>query len=193
MATNRLCAIVDCGNEAHAQYWCRDHYNRWKRWGHPLIRPPLRTPNGVPWTYLQTVVLTFQGDECLLWPYGATNGYGTITRNKGRYRVNRFVCEAHHGSPPTPRHEAAHSCGNRRCCNPQHLRWATPEENSADKVLHGTHNRGERSTKAIITTQDALEIRAFKGKRGLRELSERFGIGINQIKAIQNNKSWAWL
>ncbi|WP_292637037.1 hypothetical protein [Mesorhizobium sp.] len=50
-------------------------------------------------------------------------------------RVSRLVCEEVHGPPPSPDHEAAHSCdnGDLGCATKRHLSWKTPKENTADK------------------------------------------------------------
>lgn len=55
--------------------------------------------------------------------------------------AHRLMCVFVNGDCPPDKNEAAHSCGNRKCVNPAHLRWATYEENGADKIIHGT-NRG---------------------------------------------------
>jgi hypothetical protein len=46
--------------------------------------------------------------------------------------VARLMCEWHHGPPPTPEHQAGHTCPtgeNAQCVNPRHLEWQTREEN----------------------------------------------------------------
>ncbi len=39
---------------------------------------------------------------------------------------------------------AGQPCGRRDCSNRRHLRWATPEENHREKLVHGTLPLGER-------------------------------------------------
>jgi hypothetical protein len=46
--------------------------------------------------------------------------------------VARIMCEWRHGAPPSPLHEAGHTCPtgeNHRCVNPFHLEWMTRVEN----------------------------------------------------------------
>lgn len=53
-------------------------------------------------------------------------------------RVNRLVCEAFHGAPPSSRHEACHKDGDRSNNRSDNLYWGTPEKNYEDKEAHGT-------------------------------------------------------
>jgi len=138
------CSVEDCKGNAHhdgggATGLCKNHYNRARAHGDPSAGG---TPHGEPFRYLADVVLTYDGADCLAWPYATdVNGYGQIRKDgKARY-VARLVCEELHGPAPTDKHQAAHSCGNghKGCCNPQHLRWATVRENHADKRRHGTY------------------------------------------------------
>ena len=89
--------------------------------------------------FVRDVAVPFDGDGCLLWPFQiSTTGYGRLEVNGKKKIASRYVCELAHGEPPTRQHEAAHSCGNSKCVNPKHLRWATHTENEADKLVHGT-------------------------------------------------------
>lgn len=54
--------------------------------------------------------------------------------------VHRVVCVLFHGPPPTPAHEAGHTCPDGEyalCCNPYHLRWMTRTENERHKRSYG--------------------------------------------------------
>lgn len=126
-------------------------------------------------------------------------GYLRVSiKRKSRY-VSRLVCEAFHGPKPTLIHQAAHNDGVRTNNRPDNLRWATPQENSDDKKLHGTELRGERNGNARLTSANVLEIRAIYAasmghryvKRGTREnLAARFSVGISAIKDIVAGRSW---
>jgi hypothetical protein len=50
--------------------------------------------------------------------------------------VARLFCEWQHGPPPTPGHEAGHTCPdgeNALCVSPHHLTWMTRTENERHK------------------------------------------------------------
>jgi hypothetical protein len=106
-----------------------------------------RKPMRLPWLKKHA---WFDGDECLYWPFkystiGKRDNGGAQVMFKGRYvRAARVMCELAHGPAPTPKHESAHSCGDSRCFNQKHLRWATKFENEADKDIHGKRPRGVR-------------------------------------------------
>jgi hypothetical protein len=109
--------------------------------------------------------VSYQGEDCLTWPFSRF-GYGTIYGHKHAHRV---MCELAYGPAPSPRHQVAHSCGkgHEGCVNPRHLRWATPKENSADMVLHGTALRGERAINVKLTTPEVHAVKMF-GEWGFR-------------------------
>lgn len=61
---------------------------------------------------------------------------------KVKQGIHKLVALAFIGPQPSPRHNVAHNDGSRSNNRVANLRWATFEENEADKVLHGTHLRG---------------------------------------------------
>jgi hypothetical protein len=110
-------------------------------------------------------------------------------------RVSRIVCEKFNGPPPTSKHEAAHSCGkgHEGCVSGRHLRWDTPKGNQADRLKHGTHNRGERQPRAKLTEHDVRWIRSVIGTRPQREIAQMFGVHPCVISEIKIGRKWAWL
>ena len=133
------------------------------------------------------------GEGCLLWPFSRiTGGYG-MTRCDGRgIAAHRAMCEAAHGQPPSEKHEVAHSCGNGRggCVNPKHLRWATHAENCADKLAHGTDNRGEKHNAAKLSELDVEFIFASYGKFNQYELADMLGVTQGHVNNILCGRSW---
>lgn len=193
MATPRICSIEGCGKVHLARGWCLSHYTNWHKYGDPLTRRG--TPKGEPMRFLRNVALSHEGDSCLRWPFSiGDSGYGRLFSGCRNYRIaSSVLCEMAHGERPSPTHEAAHSCGNRACVSPQHLRWATPQENSDDKDIHGTKPLGRRSGKAKLTENDILAIRAAEGVAPSSELAGRYGVHSNTIRVIQRGLRWGWL
>lgn len=143
--------------------------------------------------FIENVALGCANAECLNWPFSLSNGYGSV-RIAGRLtHAHRYVCLIVHGEPPTHEHQAAHNCGNRACVNPLHLRWADRVENAADKLIHGTHNRGERCGSTKLTEVQAREIIRLKGKKSPSDLAAEFGVSRSSIYLIHQGVNWAWL
>lgn len=148
-------------------------------------------PKGSSEVFLRTHQ-NWVGDDCLLWPYRTVPaGYGLAVVGGVQKRASRWMCILAHGEPPSDRHESAHSCGNARCVNPKHLRWATPRENSSDKALHGTISRGERSGKTRLTSADVRAIR--DAPPDLQSLMNRYGVSKGCISKIRSGQRWDWL
>lgn len=108
-----------------------------------------RTPakRGEPRKFLNEVVLPYEGDECLAWPFSHNSaGYPNISDPDDwstSVIVSRLLCEHQEGPAPDDKPQAAHRCGHEWCVNPKHVRWASPVENAADKFVHGTAKRSE--------------------------------------------------
>jgi hypothetical protein len=189
MAAPRICSIPGCAKRHEARGWCACHYERWRTSGDPLVA--CTTP-GEPLQYFRESVLTYDGDACLSWPYAKSDGRGVIRLNKRNHYVHRLVCEHAYGPPPSPEHEAAHSCGNGHngCVAQKHLRWATHQENMSDRVIHGTSNRGSRSPVAKLTEENVRAIRALKGKMTQKEIGAMFGVTQGAISYIHCGRGW---
>lgn len=145
---------------------------------------------GATETFLRAHV-AYVGEECLAWPYGTNAaGYGLAVIDGVQTLASRWMCILAHGEPPSNVHEAAHGCGRGRfgCVNPRHLSWKTPVENCADKLAHGTLNRGERNGKTTITEDDVRAIRA--APPDLKPLMEKYGLSKHGISKIRGGKRW---
>lgn len=135
-----ICSVPQCGKPYSSFGFCYAHWSKFRKYGDPLAGYTLPAKDELP-NYYHNVVLKYEGSSCLYWPYyTGGKGYGQIEIDGQRLYVHRLVCEAVNGPPPTPEHQAAHSCGKGHlgCVARNHLRWATRIENEADKILHGT-------------------------------------------------------
>jgi hypothetical protein len=74
------------------------------------------------------------------------------------------------------------------------LAWKTPAQNQADRIAHGTSNRGVRHGRAKLTEADVIEIRRMAAAGTLQaEIMTRFGIAQTTVSQIVTRKIWAWL
>ena len=153
-----------------------------------------RAAKGEAQSFFQSA-LNFSSEVCLLWPFGqgTGNGYHPFSMNGTVIGVHRAICLEAHGPAPTAAHHAAHSCGNKRCVNPGHIRWATPSENLADKWVHGTMGAGERHYKSKVTADQVRQIRQLHstGLYSLPQLGEMFGCSGKNIHRIVHRETWA--
>lgn len=136
------CSVEGCGEPYYCGGFCTKHYQRHRKHGDPAV-VAFKSP-AEDWLRAN---VDFSGSECLTWPfYRKNNGYGEATLDGKKSVASRVMCILAHGEPPTPKHEAAHSCGkgHEGCVNPNHLRWATASENQLEREAHGTSNAGDR-------------------------------------------------
>lgn len=189
------CEIEDCTSAAIARNLCHKHWRRLRVYGDPSTH--IRSSQGEAENYLNDVVLSYSGDDCLIWPFDRTEqGYARIKpQGNGTRVVPRIVCERIYGDPPTPEHEAAHSCANGHggCVNPKHLRWATRLENAADMVIHGNSNRGTRAPTARLTPNDVRRIRHLGERMQQKEIARIYRVSPSTVRKILVRESWAWL
>lgn len=196
MATQRLCSIPECGKPYLASGYCNAHYLRMRIHGDPLGGGPKVSPRGAPTHYIQEVVIPYEGDGCLTWPFAKDRkGYGKVRVDGKCHVVSRYICELAHGAPPTPEHEAAHSCGNGHegCVTKKHLSWKTRTDNELDKLAHGTHNRGERHGYSKLTEEKIKEILSLKGSMSQQNIARQFGISGSHVGRIHRGETWSWL
>lgn len=190
MAANLICAIPGCGKAHFGRGYCHNHHYRLWKHGDPLGG---RTEKGAPKKFYEEVVLLYDGDECLIWPfYKDASGYGKMQEGKRPQTVSRIVCEETNGPAPSPAHQAAHSCGNGHlgCVNKRHVSWKTPIANNSDKLVHGTHNRGSRHNMARLSEEEVGQIISLKGSRPQTEIAKMFGISQAHVSRIHLGQSW---
>lgn len=192
----KACSVENCNGNADyrargGKGLCHSHFRRLKRHGDPLAGKA--TPMGELLRFAASAA-AHRGDECLIWPYGMNErGYGLLRVNGRHIGAHRYVCLQAHGEPPTPNHQAAHSCGTPSCVSPRHLRWSTSSENQADRLIHGTDIRGEKHPHSKLTEFQALEILAMKGTETPSEIAGRFGVSQGLVSSIHCGRSWSWL
>ena len=126
--------------------------------------------------------------ECLEWTRGSTtDGYGSTWAYGKTWRTHRLAL--HLEGVDTSGHLVLHSCDNRLCCNPDHLRTGTPQDNMDDKVSRDRQARGQHAGRAKLTEKDVLDIRAISGMTQ-QAIADRYGVTIMAINFIINRKNW---
>ena len=118
-------------------------------------------------------------------------GYRHIKLGRSRQtKVHILVLEAFVGPRPDGmvcRHLDGNPLNNRL----SNLRWGTPEENYADRHLHGTHNTGSRNGRAKVDERAVLVIRE-RLAAGVKSavVAEDLGISRGIVAHISAGHTW---
>lgn len=98
------------------------------------------------------------------------------------------VMRAFKGAPPKGR-QCCHNNGRKTDNRKSNLRYDTPQNNHADKVHHGTTNRGERSATAKLTVAIVKQVR--RDARRQADIAADVGVSQTMISRIKLRKAWA--
>ena len=181
------CVADGCDRPAVTKLLCPKHYHRLMKNGDP--NKTRISGRGVIQKWVDENLPQADNDACLLWPFGKTSrGYAVW----GTKPAHRAICLLMHGEPPTPeRTQVAHSCDNRLCVNPHHLRWASHEENMEDMVVRQRARQGVQHRTAKLDDEAVRIIRATPRGYGVtKALSERFGVATGTICHVWAGKGW---
>lgn len=191
MALGVACAVEGCGCDTQGlKMYCRRHQRRYRLYGSPSGGG---TDRGALMAWIDAHV-GHKGDECLPWPFSFSSaGYGQVHWRRGNIGAHRLMCQLAHGAPTGPALEAAHSCGNRSCVNPNHLRWASRSENENDKRMHDRVARGSRHGRSKLSEADVIRIKARIHQVTMHSLATEYGVSMNAIASIKSGTSWHWL
>ena len=134
-------------------------------------------------------------DDCLVWPFGKTAaGYGACYVDGEIKYAHRIMCTWAHGEPTPEKNHAAHLCGNPSCVNPAHLKWKSAKDNAADKLRHGTDNRGEKCGTSKLLKSQVIEICQLLDAGMLqKEVAKIYGVKTSAIADINIGRNWNWL
>lgn len=133
----------------------------------------------------------------VLKPSMGSGSYRCVTLSKGGERRTRYLHELVLTTFVGPRPEGAHSChfpNGKEDNSLTNLRWGTPAENGADKVVMGTAAKGESHSQAKLLEHEVREIRALVSEgASLGFLSKEYGVKKSTIKWIADGKTWRHL
>jgi hypothetical protein len=124
----------------------------------------------------------------------SSGGYPQITHRTGQkrhFKVHRLILLAFVGACP-PGMQCRHLNGDKTDNRLANLCWGTRAQNMADKVGHGTSNRGERGGGSKLKEHQVREIRSA-GAVSNTVLARRYGVTSQQIGQIRLGKSWWYL
>lgn len=109
-----------------------------------------------------------------------------------RVFVHDLVLEAFVGPCPpgmVARHFPDRDTSNNALAN---LRWGTPQENAADRDVHGTMIRGSRSPFAKLTESMVVDIwRLTNEGHSQKEIAALCGVDHSQVSRVLSGESWS--
>ncbi len=137
--------------------------------------------------------------NCFITPNHCWEGQGARRKNYAAYTHDgktfgwhRITCWLAHGEP-SEGDNALHSCDNRACINPDHLRWGSQKENVHDAIQRNRRRdcRGERNGRAKINSNVVKAIRAIAGTGPTNtQIAELYGISNQMVSRIILGEAW---
>jgi hypothetical protein len=191
-----VCQIEGCDKPHKSKGYCDTHYAYWRR-------------NGKEWSAGVGDIKPMAGkfwpkvdvrgpDEC--WPWKAAvyraTGYGLIGKGglgAGSVGAHRVSYELNCGPIPAGM-VVMHTCDNRICVNPAHLRLGTHKDNTQDMMRKGRHKRAAARGEALhfskLNEEKVRYIRA-NPEMSLKELSGDLGVAVQTIHHVRSGRTWA--
>lgn len=127
---------------------------------------------------------------CIEWP-GRVNkgGYGQTRFENWPTPAHRAVFQHLHGKLASD-HFVLHSCDNRLCINPFHLRVGSAADNAEDRDSRGRHRaqKGSDRPQAKLTAEKVREIR--QSARTIDNLAEAYGVNRTTVWNAKRGKTW---
>lgn len=131
--------------------------------------------------------------DCWNWTGKKTrDGYGSIHWNSKSYSSHRVSFEISTGESPDG-FEIMHSCDNKSCCNPNHLRKGTHIENMQDMINKGRQAKIFPDNKGKMNYELAEKLRQdFSVIKNKRKLAIIYNISPIHVRDILSRKCWKY-
>lgn len=107
--------------------------------------------------------------------------------------LHRMVCNVNtKGGIKKGNYSRHYLCNTPWCVEPTHLLEGTPKENQHDRIAAGTDSRGEKSSTAILTEPQVIEIRRLRASGGwtYEKLGKKYGVHLMTIAQIITRITW---
>lgn len=124
------------------------------------------------------------------------SGYSMVCLSKDGVQkthfIHRLVLETFVGRCPKGM-EACHNDGNRQNNTIGNLRWGTRTDNQADRINHGTSNRGERNGNATMTeclVHLIRQLSKFGSMTGVA-IAKALRLNVHVVHSVISRRRWA--
>jgi hypothetical protein len=116
------------------------------------------------------------------------NGYGIIYCYGKRMRTHILSCEIKENKHRPKNMITRHLCGNKICCNPDHLEFGSSSENNIDTIIHN------RSKNIKLNIDIVKLIRCtYKDKSDISKFANQYNVSTSTIRDVINRKSWKFV
>ena len=172
--------------------YCNRHYRRLKKYGDVSVTAKYvgdgYTAEEKFWSKVDR---TGGPDSCWNWLGSLmNNGYG-CSRYKGKtVNSHRLAWRLSQGYFPESGKMLLHSCHNRLCCNPTHMREGTHTENMQDMVKSRRSCQGQHHPDAVLTEESVRYIRSNPDGLTQIELGRIFSTSQATISKVQRRDTW---
>ena len=181
------CGIEGCERSYYARGVCEMHYKRWRFTGTTDPGPKAHAP--IADRFWKKVCKTA---NCWEWIGGLTGaGYGIIqeagkgSKNLLAHRVSYTI---HKGEIPDGL-QVLHSCDNRACVNPDHLRPGTQSENIIEAYQRGRKLGRDRKNGSKLELHQVQFIKQHPELTDA-ELARMYIVTPGTIRAIRRGITW---
>jgi hypothetical protein len=136
-----------------------------------------------------------KGPSCWDWQASKMNsGYGQFGILGKMRQAHRVSYELHVGPIPDGM-SILHSCDNKICVNPAHLRAGTRAENLKEAYERKRRAvpdlRGEKHPGAQITASDAMRMRDLRTTgMTVAAIAKRYGVKRSLVSDVVNKRTW---
>jgi hypothetical protein len=166
-------------------------YARARKHGDPNVDIPCGQPARPPMVNFLNNVTPSGPESCWEWRGSiAPNGYGSFHmegKTIGAHRASHIL----HIGPLAPGEHVLHSCDNRKCVNPAHLRAGSHRENVVDSIRKNRDAHADGSGTARLTSQQVVEMRKRRASgETITALATAYGVSISTTSRAINGVNW---
>lgn len=126
--------------------------------------------------------------KCLEWTAGKNGGYGNFSYKDVAYLAHRFSAHIHGIKLTKKDWVVAHSCDNKICVNPAHLKATTPKGNCLDRDIR----LGPPKSKLSALSVKSIRAHSLEGHKN-GAIGKRFNVTTKVIRNIVQGKTWRFI
>ena len=134
-----------------------------------------------------------QSGKCWEWKASLTaSGYGKFKIDGKSVQAHRVAYQISTGKSAEG-FLVTHTCDNKKCVNPDHLRLGTHSSNAIEAYERGplALRKGELHHRAKLSAQQVVEIRnLYKSGIGYKKLAKKYGVDRVSIRSIVKGELW---